>query len=207
MNKENKSLNIALRICIIVTWIMSNVSFVMLASGMKNINVEGLNNDNFADRVLEVLGDIGSNTVFYYVTLGMVGACLLLAILTRYKASMVSFIAKIIFLGYTIFTMISGLSYVGALGSCGGLADLKVSGTSAEAVQTALTSAGFSGDAAKVAETLTNKDELGYALAGYFLPIFILFILFITSLHCLIKKSDPNSKGANQGGQEGQYIG
>ena len=45
-----------------------------------------------------------------------------------------------------------------------------------------------------VAKTLTNKDEALAAFGGYFLPIFILFILMITSIHCLVKKSDPNNK-------------
>ena len=206
MNKENKSLNIALRVCIILTWLMSNVSLIAMMTGLKNIKTEGLDKDNVIDRILEVLGDFGSNTVFYYVTLGMVGACLLLAILTRYKTSIVSFVAKIVFLAFTLTTMIGGLTYVGALGSCGGLANLTVTGTSAEAIQTALTNANFSGDAASVAETLVNKDEAGAALAGYFFPILVLFVLMITSIHCLVKRNDPNNKG-DQGGQEGAYNG
>ena len=198
MNKENKTLNIALRVCIILTWIMSNVSFFGTMMGMKNINIDGLNENNITERLLEVLGDIGSNTYFYYITMGMVGACLLLAILTRYKTRMVSFIFKIVFLGFTLITMIGGIGYVNALGQCSGLSNLTITGTSADAIKASLTAANFSGDAAKVAETLTNKDEAGAALAGYFMPLFVLFVLVITSIHCLVKRNDPNNKGGNQ---------
>ena len=209
MNKDNKALHISLRVCLIVTWLMSNVSFVMLAMGLKNINIEGLDKDNVVDRILEVIGDIGNNTTFYYVTMAMVGVCLLLSILTRYKTSIVSFAAKIIFLAFSFYTMITGLTYVNALGSLGGVTGLSVSGTSTEAMQSALEASSFSGDAAKVAEILTNKDEAGNGLAGYFLPIFVLFVLVITSIHCLVKRSDPNrvADQAGQGNADGTFNG
>ena len=86
-NKENKTLNLAFRICLILTWVMSNISVVALLTGFKNIETDGL-----------------------------------------------------------------------------------------------------------------DKEAAGNALVAYMLPIFILFILTITTIHCLVKKSDPNNK--NSGSEE-----
>ena len=96
--------------------------------------------------------------------------------------------------------MISGFDYIGALSSCKGLSGAAANGTSKEAVTQALTSAGFSGNASETAKMLTDKDAAANALVAYMLPIFILFILTITTIHCLVKKSDPNNK--NSGSEE-----
>ncbi len=96
--------------------------------------------------------------------------------------------------------MISGFDYIGALNSCKGLSGAAANGTSKEAVTQALTSAGFSGNASETAKMLTDKEAAGNALVAYMLPIFILFILTITTIHCLVKKSDPNNK--NSGSEE-----
>ena len=193
MNKENKTLNLALRICLIVTWIMSNLSLFVLFSGLKNIETEGLDKDNVGERMLKIISDFSDKTTLYYVTMAMLAGCLVLAVITRYKTRLVSYIFKILGLGISLMTMISGLEYVGAIRECKGLSNLVISGTSTDAVRDALASANFSGDAEKIAKTLTNSDEAASAILGYFLPILILFILMITSIHCLVKKSDPNN--------------
>ena len=194
MNKENKSLNLALRILIILTWIMSNISLFAIASGMSKLDTKDLNQDNTAERLLDIIGDFASKTTFYYVTLGMVIECLALAIITRYMTTLVSYIFKILELLIAMMTMISGLNYVNALRACKGLSDIKISGTSAEEVASALSSAGLDKNVDDIAKTLTDANEAGAALAGYMFPILILFILTITSIHCLVKKKDPNNK-------------
>lgn len=204
-NKENKNLNLALRICLIVTWVMTNISVFVLLSGFANFDKGALDSKNpdkqkTAQEVLKIIGDLGSKTTLYYVTFGMLFACLVLAIVSRYKTTIVSFVFKILSIGLAILIMGSGLNYISALGSCKGLSNLTVDGTSTEAVQAALSSAGFSGDAAETAKILTNQDELFLAIAGYIFPIIILFILAITSIHCLVKKKDPNNK--NGGSEE-----
>lgn len=200
MNKENKNLNLILRIAIIVTWVMSNISLFVLLSGFKNVDTNGLDKDNVGERLLKVLGDFADNTTLYYVTFGMLFACLVLAVITRYKTTLVSFIFKIVGLAFALICMGSGLEYIGALSDCKGLTNLTIDGTSTEAVQAALSSAGMSDNVENVAKTLTNKDEALAAFGGYIFPIFILFILMITSIHCLVKKSDPNNK--NGGSEE-----
>ena len=85
MNKENKTINLALRIALIVTWVMSNISVFVLMTGLKNIETEGIDKDNIGERMLKIIGDFGSKTTLYYVTMVMIGACLILAIVTRYK--------------------------------------------------------------------------------------------------------------------------
>ncbi len=196
MNKENKNINLALRICLIVTWIMSNISLFVLFSGLANIETEGLDKDNIGERLLKVISDFSSKTTLYYVTMAMLVVCLVLAVISRYKTTIVSYIFKLLSLLLSLVMMIGGVTYVGALRECSGLSGLVVNGTSKEAVEAALSSANFSGDASKIAETLTNKDEAAAAFAGYLFPIFILFVLMITSIHCLVKKSDPNNKGS-----------
>ncbi len=194
MNKENKSLNLALRILIILTWIMSNISLFAIASGMSKLDTNDLKQDNMAERLLDIIGDFASKTTFYYITLGMVIACLALSIITRYKTTLVSYIFKILSLLLAMMTLISGLTYVNALRACKGLSDIKISGTSAEEVASALSSAGLDKNVDDIAKTLTDANEAGAALAGYMFPILILFILTITSIHCLVKKKDPNNK-------------
>ena len=196
MNKTNKNLGLAMRIAIIATWIMSNINLFAILSGFKNVDTNGLDKDNIGDRLLKVLSDFASKTTLYYVTFGMIFACLVLAVVSRYKTTLVSFIFKIVGLGFALIFMGAGLEYIGALSSCKGLTNLTIEGTSTEAVQAALSSAGLSDDVEKVAKTLTNKDEALAAFGGYIFPILILFILMITSIHCLVKKSDPNNKGS-----------
>ena len=200
MNKTNKNLGLAMRIAIIVTWIMSNINLFVLLSGFSNFDTSGLDKDSskslIAERLLKIIGDIAGNTTFYYVTFGMIFACLVLAVVSRYKTTLVSFIFKIVGLGFALIFMGGGLEYIGALSSCKGLTNLTIEGTSTDAVQAALSSAGLSDDVEKVAKTLTNKDEALAAFGGYIFPILILFILMITSIHCLVKKSDPNNKGS-----------
>ncbi len=197
MNKENKTLGLAFRISIIVTWIMSNISLFVLFSGLKNIETEGIDKDNIADRMLKIIGDFADKTTLYYVTLGMLAACLVLCIITRYKTKLVSYIFRIIGLAISLFSMIAGVEYIGALRSCKGLS-LTVTGTKTEEIAAALSAAGLSDNVDNVAKTLTNKDEAAAAFAGYLIPIFILFVLMITSIHCLVKKKDPNNKGENE---------
>lgn len=196
MNKTNKNLGLAMRIAIIATWIMSNINLFAILSGFKNVDTNGLDKDNIGDRLLKVLSDFASKTTLYYVTFGMIFACLVLAVVSRYKTTLVSFVFKIVGLGFALIFMGGGLEYIGALSSCKGLTNLTIEGTSTEAVQAALSSAGLSDDVEKVAKTLTNKDEALAAFGGYIFPILILFILMITSIHCLVKKSDPNNKGS-----------
>ena len=192
MNKENKNLNLALRILIIATWIMSNVSFFMLMTGMKNINTDGLDKDNVGERLFAVLGDFADKVSLYYVVLGMTAACLVLSFITRYKTTLLSFVFKLLALGVTLAGIISGLPYVGAIGKCKGLAELSVASFDQDSVEAALTAGGFSGNASEVAETLIDKDAAGGAVVGYIIPIMFLFILVITSIHCLVKRRDPN---------------
>lgn len=194
MNKENKTLNLALRIAIIVTWLMSNISLFVMLSGFSNVDTNGLDKNNVGERLLKVIGDIAGNTTFYYVTFAMLCICLVLAVITRYKTRLVSYIFKILGLVISLMAVGGGFEYIGALGSCKGLSNLAIDGTSTEAVQSALSSAGLTDNVENVAKTLTNSDEAAAAIAGYIFPIFILFILMITSIHCLVKKSDPNNK-------------
>ena len=198
MNKENKTLNLALRIAIIVTWLMSNISLFVLLSGFSNFDTSGIDKDSskslIAERLLNIIGDIAGNTTFYYVTFAMLCICLVLAVITRYKTRLVSYIFKILGLVISLMAVGGGFEYIGALGSCKGLSNLAIDGTSTEAVQSALSSAGLTDNVENVAKTLTNSDEAAAAIAGYIFPIFILFILMITSIHCLVKKSDPNNK-------------
>ena len=202
MNKENKTLNLALRIGIILTWIMSNVSLFMIFSGLKNINTDGLNKDNVADRMLDVISGFAKNTSLYYVVIGMTGACLLLSIVTRYKTSIVSFIFKILSIGFTLLCLITGTEYINALRSCKDLADGAFSGHDAASVAATLTEAGVA-DAEAIAKTLTDPDKAAAALGAYLFPILIFFILTITSIHCLVKRSDPNNR--NQQNVQEQY--
>lgn len=198
MNKENKTLNLAFRICLIVTWLMSNISVVTLLTGFKNIETDGLDKDNIAERILKIIGDIGSKTTFFYITFGMVIACAVLAVVTRYKTKLVSYIFRLLSLLFVIMSMASGFEYLSAVNSCKGITGVAANGTSTEAVTQALASSSFSGNAAETAKMLTNKDAVGNALAAYILPIIVLFILTITTIHCLVKKSDPNKKGSSE---------
>ena len=191
MNKNNKMLGLAMRIAIIVTWVMTNISVFVLLSGFANFDKGALDPKNpdkqkTAQEVLKIIGDLGSKTTLYYVTFGLIAVCLALAVISRYKTPLVSFIFKIVGLGFALLFMGAGMNYIGALSSCKGLSNLTVNGTSTEAVQTALSSAGFSGDAAETAKILTNQDELFLAIAGYIFPIIILFILTITPFPFLI---------------------
>ena len=199
-NKENKTLNLAFRICLILTWVMSNISFFAMMTGFKNIETDGLDKDNIAERMLKIIGDFGSKTVFFYITFGMLAACVVLAIVARYKTRLVAYVFRLLGLAFALTTMISGFDYIGALSSCKGLSGVAANGTSKEAVTQALTSAGFSGNASETAKMLTDKEAAGNALVAYMLPIFILFILTITTIHCLVKKSNPNNK--NSGSEE-----
>lgn len=196
-NKENKTLGLALRICLIVTWVMSNISIYVMATGLKNIEKDGLNEDNIGVRVIKILGDFGDKTTLYYVTFGMLIACLILAVVSKYKTKTVSYVFKIIFLLFSISTMAGGFEFLSALRSCKGLSALSATGTSKDAVATALSSAGFSGNAADTANILTSKEQVGNALGGYLIPLFVLFVIMITSIHCLIKKKDPNAKSSS----------
>ncbi len=193
-NKENKTLGLALRICLIATWVMSCISVFVLMTGLKNIQTDGLDKDNVGVRLVRIVGDFGDKTTLYYVTFGMLIACLVLAVVSKYKTKTVSYIFKIIGLGISVIAMVSGFEYISALRSCKGLPALSVTSTSKDAVAQALSSAGFSGNAAQTAGILTSKEQGSDLFVGYFFPLLILFILLITSIHCLVKKNDPNQK-------------
>ncbi len=193
-NKENKTLGLALRICLIATWVMSCISVFVLMTGLKNIQTDGLDKDNVGVRLVRIVGDFGDKTTLYYVTFGMLIACLVLAVVSKYKTKTVSYIFKIIGLGISVIAMASGFEYISALRSCKGLPALSVTSTSKDAVAQALSSAGFSGNAAQTAGILTSKEQGSDLFGGYFFPLLILFILLITSIHCLVKKNDPNQK-------------
>ena len=193
-NKENKTLGLALRICLIATWVMSCISVFVLMTGLKNIQTDGLDKDNVGVRLVRIVGDFGDKTTLYYVTFGMLIACLVLAVVSKYKTKTVSYIFKIVGLGISVIAMVSGFEYISALRSCKGLPALSVTSTSKDAVAQALSSAGFSGNAAQTAGILTSKEQGSDLFGGYFFPLLILFILLITSIHCLVKKNDPNQK-------------
>ena len=145
-------------------------------------------------RLVRIVGDFSDKTTLYYVTFGMLIACLVLAVVSKYKTKTVSYIFKIIGLGISVIAMASGFEYISALRSCKGLPALSVTSTSKDAVAQALSSAGFSGNAAQTAGILTSKEQGSDLFGGYFFPLLILFILLITSIHCLVKKNDPNQK-------------
>ena len=197
-NKENKTLGLALRICLIATWVMSCISIFVMMTGLKNIQTDGLDKDNVGVRLVRIVGDFGDKTTLYYVTFGMLIACLVLAVVSKYKTKTVSYIFKIIGLGISVIAMASGFEYISALRSCKGLPALLVTSTSKDAVATALSSAGFSGNAADTANILTSKEQVGNALGGYLIPLFVLFVIMITSIHCLVKKKDPNAKSSSE---------
>lgn len=198
MNKDNKILGLAMRFCIIITWIMCNISLFVMLTGIKNVDVEGMDKDNAAERMLKVVGDFGDKTTLYYVTFGMLIICLVLAVLSKYKTGKVAFIAKIVFLFLSVYAAFGGFEYIKALSDLEGV-KLNVSGTSVEAITKALTDANFSGNAESVAKTLGDKNALGSLVSGYFFPILVLFVLTITSIHCLVKKKDPNSTQSSEG--------
>ena len=202
-NKENKTLGLALRICLIVTWLMTNISVFVLLSGFANFDKGALDSKNpdkqkTAQEVLKIIGDLGSKTTLYYVTFGLIAVCLALAVISRYKTKTVSYVFKIIFLLFSISTMAGGFEFLSALRSCKGLSALSATGTSKDAVAQALSSAGFSGNAADTANILTSKEQVGNALGGYLIPLFVLFVIMITSIHCLVKKKDPNAKSSSE---------
>ena len=64
MNTDNKNLNLALRIMLIATWVMSNISIFAIFSGLKNVDTKGLDKDNVAERLLNVISDFASKTIF-----------------------------------------------------------------------------------------------------------------------------------------------
>ena len=165
MNKTNKNLNLALRILIILSWIMSNVSLFMMITGVKNINTDGLDKDNVGERLLDVVSDFAKNTTFYYVVLGMTACCLVLAIVTRYKTKMVSYVFKIIALVITVLSQIAGITYIGALGELKNVT-VKFSGTSKDAIVAGLKEAGVSGDVDSIAATLLNNNEAAATLGA-----------------------------------------
>ncbi|MBR6103379.1 MAG: hypothetical protein IKP95_13210 [Ruminococcus sp.] len=197
MNKENKMLNIALRVMIFLTFIASIVSLGMLGKGLSNLKTDGLDTNNVGERMLDIIADIAGSVTFYYVVTAMTAVCLVLAIITRYKTRLVSYVFKIIFLALTLFGMIAGTEYIGAVRSCADAANLSFSGTDSASVAAALTSGGVS-DAENIAKILTNKDEAASALGGYMLPIMVFFVLMITSIHCLVKRNDPNKAGSEE---------
>lgn len=191
MNKENKALNLAFRISIIVTWVMTNISLFVLITGFKNIETKDLNEKNFVERLLKIIGDFADKTTLYYVTLALICVCLVLCIITRYKTRLVSYIFRIVGLGFSLIAVIGGMEYISAVRSCKGLS-LAFVGSKTEEIASALSSAGMSDNVDHVAKVLTDSNEAGAAFGGYFIPIIILFILMITSIHCLVKRSDPN---------------
>ena len=197
MNKENKILHLAFRISIIVTWVMTNISLFMLISGFKNLDTKDLNEKNFGERLLKIIGDFADKTTLYYVTMALICVCLVLCILTRYKTRLVSYIFRIVGLVFSLIVVIGGVEYISAVGSCKGLS-LEVAGTKTEEIASALSSAGMTDNVDHVAKVLTDKNEVGAAFGGYLIPMFILFILAITSIHCLVKRSDPNKAGGSE---------
>lgn len=198
MNKDNKILGLAMRFCIIITWIMCNISLFVMLTGMKNVDVDGMDKDNAAERMLKVIGDFGDKTTLYYVTFGMLIICLVLAVLSKYKTGKGAFIAKIVFLFMSVYSAFSGFEYLKALSDVKGI-KLDVSGTSVDAISKALADANFSGNAESVAKTLGDKDAVGALVSGYFFPLLVLFVLTITSIHCLVKKKDPNNTQSSEG--------
>ncbi len=198
MNKDNKTLGLVMRLCIIVTWIMCNVSMFYMTTGLKNIETDGLDKDNIGERLLRIIGDFADKTTLYYVTFGMILVCLVLAVLSKYKTGKVAFIGKIVALATCAYSAFGGFEYLKALADTKGL-KLAVSGTSTDAITKALSDAGYSGNAENLAKTLTDKDTASALVAGYFFPIIVLFILTITSIHCLVKKKDPNNTQSSEG--------
>ncbi|MBO5576390.1 MAG: hypothetical protein J5956_08885 [Ruminococcus sp.] len=198
MNKDNKILGLAMRFCIIITWIVCNISLFVMLTGMKNVDVDGMDKDNAAERMLKVIGDFGDKTTLYYVTFGMLIICLVLAVLSKYKTGKGAFIAKIVFLFMSVYSAFGGFEYLKALSDVKGI-KLAVSGTSTDAITKALSDAGYSGNAESVAKTLGDKDAASALIAGYFFPLLVLFVLMITSIHCLVKKKDPNCTQSSEG--------
>lgn len=203
MNKTNKYLNIVLRVMIFASFIMIFVLWGSLfkAAGdtfSKDMNLDGLSSSEqtevIVERFLENIDKFIGAFSLYKVELVMLAVTAVLSILTRYKTRMVSFIFRTLALVLQVGIFFSGLALPQAFSKLGTYKDLAISATDKDSLVQSLTDNGVTAsDIDKIADTLTSQQEIGNTLLAYLGVPFVLFILVITSIHCLAKKSDPNN--------------
>ena len=203
MNKTNKNLNIALRVMIFASFIMIFVLWGSLfkAAGdtfSKDMNLDGLSSSEQTEVIVERFFFFFDKFIgafnLYKVELVMLAVTAVLSILTRYKTRMVSFIFRTLALVLQAGIFFSGLALPQAFAKLGTYKDLAVSATDKDSLVQSLTDNGVTAaDVEKIADTLTSQEEIANTLLAYLGVPFVLFILVITSIHCLAKRSDPNN--------------
>ena len=203
MNKTNKYLNIALRVMIFASFIMIFVLWGSLFKAVgdtfsKDMDMNGLSSSEqteaIVERFLENIDKFIGAFNLYKVELVMLAVTAVLSILTRYKTRAVSFVFRTLALVLQVGIFFSGLALPQAFSKLGTYKDLAISATDKDSLVQSLTDNGVTAsDIDKIADTLTSQQEIGNTLLAYLGVPFVLFILVITSIHCLAKKSDPNN--------------
>ena len=199
MNKTNKYLNIALRCGIFVSFILACASFGMIIGSFKNLKVEGLDENNVVERILGIIPDMTGAFKVYTIVVIVLGITLVLSILTRYKARIVSLIFRPLTLLICFMTFVSGMPVANAFNKLATYSNLNITAHDKESLAASLTASGVSADdVTRISEDLSNKDNLLVVIGAYFIVPFLVFILVCTSIHCLVKSKDPNNKGESE---------
>ncbi len=200
MNKTNKYLNIALRCMIFVSFVMMIVLWgaffkafgkAFVDSGVK---IAGLSTEEQSRVIVEqFLGSLNEFTgafTLYYVELVFLCITALLSLLTRYKAKIVSFIFRTLTLLLTVLVFFGGAEVPMAISKLGNYSGLSITAHDKESLISSLTANGVSAaDVDSIAATLSDKEQIGGTLVAYVFVPMLLFILVITSIHCLVKRS------------------
>ena len=206
MNKTNKYLNIALRCGIIASFVLSIVSFGLMLGGLKNIDTNGLDKDNFVERFLAIINDMTGAAKVYIIVMIVLGITLILSVITRYKARLVSLVFRTLTLLICFVTFFGGLRVANALNTLGTYSDLNIVAHNKDTLIESLTANGVTAaDVTKIADDLTDKDSVAMVLAAYMIVPLLLFILICTSIHCLAKRKDPNGVAGTANNAEEEF--
>lgn len=199
MSTTNKRLDLIFRCGIFLSLILTVANQGIFLSGLKNIKIEGLDENNFIERFLGAVNDFSDGIVIYSITIGVLAVCTVLSLMTRYKARLTSMIFRTSALAVCTVSYLSGLTAERAVSKLTGYAGVTVSAAGRDSLMTCLSSQGVSADDVTfISDTLTDTGRLFSLCSAMFLIPSVLAVLTVTSIHCFIKHSDPNAPASGE---------
>ena len=180
---------------------MAAASVMMVVSFVKTAVFVTERDGHIADKDMGVFEDgCYAFTQLYIGIFYALIACVLLSIVSFYKCSKFTLIARTVILGMTAYRMLQGLSMAKALNTMGKYAR-EIGVEKMNTMTTKEMASALSIDRSEI-EALENtikssdtNSEFSYMLAATFLCAVVFVIFFLTSIHNLTKKDRPAACG------------
>lgn len=209
MNKTNKYLNLALRCMIFLAFVMTIVLWAAAFNGFYETfkdsadELTKLTGKEQETKIIETflsgVNKFGSAFTLYIVEVIILAVTAVLSLLTRYKTRVVSFVFRTLTLILTAFIFFEGIGIPNAFKKLSTYTDLTITAHDKDSLIASLTAGGVSSaDVNSISDALANKEQIASTIMAYFIGPLFLFILVITSIHCLVKRNDPNNSAGSE---------